>query len=243
MNRPWSKIPISNQNERIVEIPADLLRLEPHPYLVLGAPYGDKENPWMLREGVIDRLLIAQGLLLAKNSSIRLAIFDAWRPIHVQEYMFNHAIKTECFKHGIDFAIDKDNDLYTEIIQKVEHFWAFPSMDPLTPPPHSTGAAVDLTLADSSGALDMGSAIDEIGDEAFPDYYQMHALNNELSSFSSKYHSRRELLKNVMTQAGFIQHPFEWWHYSFGDQMWAWFTKSKKAIYGSCDSSSNCETN
>jgi D-alanyl-D-alanine dipeptidase len=25
-----------------------------------------------------------------------------------------------------------------------------------------------------------------------------------------------------MTQAGFERHPQEWWHFSLGDQLWAW---------------------
>ena len=25
-----------------------------------------------------------------------------------------------------------------------------------------------------------------------------------------------------MTNAGFKRHPGEWWHFSLGDQMWAW---------------------
>ena len=36
-----------------------------------------------------------------------------------------------------------------------------------------------------------------------------------------------------MKQAGFVQHPNEWWHFSFGDQLWSWFSKQCDAIYGS----------
>jgi D-alanyl-D-alanine dipeptidase len=29
-------------------------------------------------------------------------------------------------------------------------------------------------------------------------------------------------LAEVMATAGFQQHPNEWWHFSLGDQLWAW---------------------
>jgi D-alanyl-D-alanine dipeptidase len=35
-----------------------------------------------------------------------------------------------------------------------------------------------------------------------------------------------------MLEAGFAQHPNEWWHFSHGDQLWAWRTGQTQAIYG-----------
>jgi len=43
---------------------------------------------------------------------------------------------------------------------------------------------------------------------------------------------RRNLLKDVMLSSGFSQHPNEWWHFSYGDQLWAWQNDYKEAIYG-----------
>jgi hypothetical protein len=37
-----------------------------------------------------------------------------------------------------------------------------------------------------------------------------------------EYHAHRQLLRDVMLKAGFQRNPREWWHFSFGDQMWAW---------------------
>jgi D-alanyl-D-alanine dipeptidase len=36
----------------------------------------------------------------------------------------------------------------------------------------------------------------------------------------------------VMGEAGFAQHPGEWWHFSWGDQLWAWRTQQPGAVYG-----------
>ena len=57
--RPWSSIPIVENHELLVALPAVLLRLEPHPYASLGAPYGPDHDPFRLRSGVVDRLVQA----------------------------------------------------------------------------------------------------------------------------------------------------------------------------------------
>ena len=52
------------------------------------------------------------------------------------------------------------------------------------------------------------------------------------------FHERRELLRSVMEEAGFQRHPIEWWHFSYGDQLWAHFTQQQApdtvldAMYG-----------
>ena len=35
-----------------------------------------------------------------------------------------------------------------------------------------------------------------------------------------------------MEQAGFVQHPNEWWHFSYGDQLWSWLRNQGNPIYG-----------
>jgi D-alanyl-D-alanine dipeptidase len=35
-----------------------------------------------------------------------------------------------------------------------------------------------------------------------------------------------------MASAGFVQHPNEWWHFSWGDQLWAWRSAATAARYG-----------
>jgi D-alanyl-D-alanine dipeptidase len=35
-----------------------------------------------------------------------------------------------------------------------------------------------------------------------------------------------------MTGEGFANYPEEWWHFSWGDQMWARLTGAPAAIYG-----------
>jgi D-alanyl-D-alanine dipeptidase len=228
--RPWSSIPIHDNGEPLEALPGALLRLEPHPYQSLGAPYGAGASPFRLRHGVIERLLAAQAALQQRMPDRRLAIFDAWRPLAVQRFMVDHAITEECRARGLDPAASGPQR--QAVLTAVERFWAPPSTDPATPPPHSTGAAVDLTLAQEDGTLlPMGGEIDAIGPESEPDHYAEPA-RLRVASPEATWHRRRCLLAMVMKEAGFVRHPNEWWHFSQGDQLWAWRSGRPAALYG-----------
>jgi D-alanyl-D-alanine dipeptidase len=44
--------------------------------------------------------------------------------------------------------------------------------------------------------------------------------------------ANRRLLHWVMAEEGFAGHPDEWWHFSFGDQLWAKLEGRPVALYG-----------
>jgi zinc D-Ala-D-Ala dipeptidase len=212
--KPYQKIPIVECGEPLVSIPLKQFAVEsPHPYEKLGAPYGNI-SPYYLRESVITALIAAQTNLQQRHPNWRIQIFDAYRPIPVQQFMVNHTFAEviQAEKLNIETLSDDQRDA---IWQEVYKLWAVPSPNPMTPPPHSTGAAVDLTLVDATGqTIDMGSAIDELSPRSHPDYYANQP--------EKPYHQHRQLLRDVMYSAGFRRHPNEWWHFSLGDQMWAW---------------------
>ncbi len=234
MPRIWNNLPILHLNEPLVDFPNELSCFNPHPYVSLGAPYGPSSSPWRLRGTVLNRLLNAQLLLKSINPSHSFLVFDAWRPIRVQSFMYQKAFEDECLSRGID---PKSHDLSDQILiikREVSKYWAPPSLNPGSPPPHSTGSAVDLTLSVGLTPLDMGGEIDFIGEKSKPNFYSDHSSIKKDSN-ESIWHFRRTLLSTVMSKYGFVQHPNEWWHFSFGDQFWAWKTGRKKAFYGSID--------
>ena len=215
--KPYQKVPIEDCGESLVSIPLESFSVvSPHPYEVLGAPYEDR-SPYFLREGVLLKLLQAQTALQAQYPGWQLQIFDAYRPIAVQQFMVDHTFAQLAAEKGI--AVETmSEDMRSRIHSEVLKFWAIPSPNPNTPPPHSTGAAVDLTLADATGkAVDMGSPIDEISPRSYPNHFEACADPAE-----QKAHQHRNLLASVMVGVGFRQHPNEWWHFSAGDQLWAW---------------------
>lgn len=222
--KPYQKIPIQECGEALVAIPLEHFSVvSPHPYEKLGAPYG-QFSPYFLRQTVADKLLQAQIGLQACKPNWRLQIFDAYRPVSVQQFMVDYTFVQVAEAEGLD--PENLGEVERSRIQtQVLNFWAVPSPNPDTPPPHSTGAAVDLTLVDGDGQMvDMGSKIDEISPQSYPNHF---ASSSESSA--QHYHQNRQLLHSVMSAAGFFQHPNEWWHFSFGDQLWA-YQKGNGAI-------------
>jgi len=216
--RPYLTVPIQECGEPLVEIAPAIARVLPHPYQQLGAPYGDK-SPFYLRQSVHDRLLAAQAHLAKLKPGWRLQIFDAYRPLAVQQFMVDYTCAQVARGQGLD-PTQLTPEEQQAIATQVHQFWAVPNPDPTCPPPHSTGAAVDLTLLDATGnPVDMGSAIDELSPRSYPDYFGQSRDPQEQA-----WQRSRQLLQQVMLAAGFCQHPYEWWHFSYGDQMWAWFT-------------------
>jgi D-alanyl-D-alanine dipeptidase len=141
--------------------------------------------------------------------------------------MFKRAFLLECENLDIEASL-KNMDSYPSILKKVEKFWAYPSFDSGCPPPHSTGGALDVCLSDKEGNLvEMGSIVDQMDETSNPDFYE-----NKKNPEAIIWNSRRNLLREVMNKFGFAQHPNEWWHFSYGDQLWAWKNKKANAFYG-----------
>lgn len=69
---------------------------------------------------------------------------------------------------------------------------------------HSRGAAVDLTLTDSRGKLlDMGTPFDFFGLKS----------HQGAAGLNAEQQRNRQQLVEIMTTAGFVIYPEEWWHY------------------------------
>lgn len=237
--KPYQAIPIRESHEPLVPIPPDRFAIiHPHPYQALGAPYGDRD-PFWVRAGVLDRLHQALDHLQQDYPGWGIQIFDAFRPVSVQQFMVDQAIAEIAIARNLNPEALSDADRAV-ILLEVQTFWALPSVDPATPPPHSTGGAIDITLVKADGEpLDMGSPIDELSPRSYPDHFANADPDhnpdpdpNPNPNPVPTFHQRRQLLKRVLTQAGFVQHPNEWWHFCYGDQMWAWLSRAPYAYYG-----------
>nr|WP_223209932.1 M15 family metallopeptidase [Picosynechococcus sp. NKBG042902] len=222
MTKPYQRIPIAISDDPLVPIPAGLFSLvTPHPYMALGADYGGR-SPYFLRRRVLDKLIQAQDFLRAAHPELQIQIFDAYRPIPVQQFMVDYTFTQ--LKGDRPLTPPETAQIWEQVLQ----FWAVPSTDPATPPPHSTGAALDVRLVNrAQEPLPMGGEIDDIGDRSYPDFYAAATTPPE-----QQYHQNRQLLRQAMEQAGFVIHPNEWWHFSYGDQLWAWQTQTAIAHYG-----------
>lgn len=214
------KINIKESQEEMLEIGEEFLRFTPHPYASLGAPYEDK-SPFFLRKSVLEKLFLAAKNLDAIHKGYKLKIFDAYRPLEVQKFMINfdtQRMASEIFHQKFE---DLEKYQKEKIQNIISHFWSPISENIVkNPPPHATGAALDLTIVDVNGVtLDMGTKIDELSEKSASDYYK---------NSNSIYEQNRELLVAVMSGVGFSQLPTEWWHFSYGDQIWAVDESDKK---------------
>lgn len=182
-----------------------------------------KNSKMYLRSGALTKLRHAQNKII--KYGYRLKIFDAFRPIYVQEFMFNRAFQ-EIKNKNPNF--DQQN-IYKETCK----FWSPPTIDESAPPPHNTGGTVDLTIVDSNGdELPMGSEFDELSERSAFDYFINEGKHDK---DAKKFQINRELLKKTMESGDFIAYPLEWWHFSFGNQEWAKARPNQTALYGSAE--------
>jgi len=173
-------------------------------------------NECFCREGLATRLLTAAK---AMPAGYKLLIWDAWRPIEVQNELF------EIYKG----KLEQDTELTGEaLINEAQKYISLPSTDQTKPSPHLTGGAIDLTMIDANGQrLDMGTEFDHFGPEAQTDYFETKP-NPSKKDISIK--KNRRFLYNLLTAAGFTNYPHEWWHFDYGNQFWAVQT-GREAIY------------
>ena len=92
--------------------------------------------------------------------------------------------------------------------------------------PHLTGGSVDITLFDVATGewLDMGADFDEPTERSYTHFYEDQPEHMACTN--------RRLLYSVMTAAGFSNLPTEWWHFDYGNPLWAHYNQQNHAIYG-----------
>jgi D-alanyl-D-alanine dipeptidase len=170
--------------------------------------------------------LLAVNAKLAR-SGLELYLFDAWRPQAVQRHF-----------HDVWFPswLQKRQPHLSEqaLVDEVENYWSAPTSGESSPSPHSTGGAVDLTIRfkGSGQPLFMGGLFDDVTEDAWTDAFERRPV---VSMSDEEARNNRRLLYWVMSDAGFANNPTEWWHYSWGDQMWARLGGHAAAHYGACD--------
>jgi len=205
----FEHIPIQESNEELVDLSTYNFVLEPS-YFKQGLSSTEK---MFLRKSVANKLSNIQNSL----KGYRFKIWDGYRPRELQNTIYEKYWNELKIKHP-DWSDEK-------LEAEVTKFIAFPN-DPTRIPPHTTGGTIDLTLVDSSGKeLDMGTGFDYFGPEAAPFYFDENDINKEAKQ-------NRKLLRTAMIDAGFHNNENEWWHFDYGNQIWAAHYHKPFAIYG-----------
>ncbi|QNS02345.1 M15 family metallopeptidase [Streptomyces xanthii] len=197
-------VPVRDCGEPLVEIASA-------PAIALDPRERDEEGAYgRVRAGVLDRLCAASEKL---PDGIGFLVVEGHRSSAEQARRF--ALYEDRLRgSGITEA--------AELRRRASAF-----VSPVEVAPHCAGAALDLTLVDDDGVeLDMGGAVNghRTGDEK---YCPMDA-----PGLTDRARRNRALLARAMGDAGFVNYPTEWWHWSYGDRYWALMTKAGSAPYG-----------
>lgn len=141
-----------------------------------------------LQKPVAFMLNKAQERLTFLKPSLHLLVYDAARPLSVQQYMWD-ALDTIPVKERVKFVSSpKGKSL------------------------HNLGCAVDLTICDANGIpLDMGAGFDDMRLIAYPMHEAKYLAEGTLTNHQL---ANRKLLRSVMRYAGFKGIPTEWWHFN-----------------------------
>ena len=218
----WLRVTLSAfENIPIKESGEPLVDLANYPFLIEPVYYqrGLTSNPRLFsRQTIADKLSAIQKTF---EGGIQFKIWDAWRPRFVQRIIFQSYWNKIAAAHP-----DWSESL---VRQKVEKF-VTRAEDPVRIPPHASGGAVDLTLVDASGKeLSMGTAHDYFGKEAESFYFETPGRDKQ-------YRENRRVLREAMVSHGFRFEKDEWWHFDYGNQLWAAALDKPFAIYGEIES-------
>lgn len=213
MKKPSIAEPVTElRHVKIVECGEPLVDyLELCPKLVRADRVFDYRYETVVRESVARRLCAAAKAL---PRSFRLGVLEGWRPHHIQRRMYLRTWNRFKNLHP---------DWSDAQVRRVANRYTAP-MNDRVPPPHSTGGAVDLFLLDKDlNELDMRAPFDHWDRKAF------HTYAEGLTAKAVEY---RRVFIEALTEGGLTNYPSEYWHWSYGDQGWAYRGHEKNAIYG-----------
>ena len=129
----------------------------------------------------------AQANLKEKHPNYSLIVYDAARPMSVQQQMWNK-VKTTKNKNYVSNPANGGGL-------------------------HNYGLAVDISIVDENGkALDMGTPFDFFGIEAHTSDEPTLVAKGKITE---EQRQNRLLLRGVMREAGFRPLQSEWWHFNY----------------------------
>ena len=157
------------------------------PYNFMGRVlYEGLDEAYLVPEAM-EKLRKANELLRKKRMDLHLVVYDAARPRSIQELMWKVVENTE-----------------------LQDFVANPNVS--GGGCHNYGIAVDVTLVDCTGhPIPMGSEYDYFGNRSRVD---MEAELIDNVEISYRELMNRQLLREIMTEAGWLVEPSEWWHFN-----------------------------
>ena len=196
-------VPIREVGEPLVEF------LPLSSRLFLDRPRFDYKREALLRRGVAERLAQAAERL---PEGYAFGIVEGWRPPFIQERMFRATWRmlAERYPHLDESALRPLAERYTA------------PMEASVPPPHTTGAALDLALYREGAPVDLHSPFEWRDPEGFA---------FDAPGLSETSRRERDVIATAFDGTGITNYPSEFWHWSYGDQGWAYRGGHPSALY------------
>ncbi|WP_322498955.1 M15 family metallopeptidase [Lyticum sinuosum] len=205
------KVKLNIKNEKFIDL-LEVNNPRIKPISVIDTKYKNTYDGYSkVRSGLYKKLL---KMLEFLPNNIGIAYFEGLRPLWKQKEYFDKKF-LEILKNTQNKEI-----AYYETTKHVSPF-----IDNI--PTHATGAAIDITLfvqnENDINLMDMGM------------FDTIYGHNDQQETFSKrttqKQRENRLLLLNAAIKSDLVNYGFEWWHYSYGDNAWA-YVKKKESIYG-----------
>lgn len=181
------------------------------PLLVLDQPVFKYRRETMVRASVAEFLDRASRSL---PTGYRMAIMEGWRAPHIQRRMWL----------GVYKRFQEQNPHWSETkLKRVTNRYTAP-LSVKVPPPHSTGGAVDVMLVRDDGSYhDHCNPFERFDDRCFA--FAAPGLGEEAIK-------TRSIIAAAFAATGMTNYPSEYWHWSYGDQGWAYRGGHPHALYG-----------
>lgn len=198
----------------------------------------------LIRESIAEKLQhINQAVQASKEVT---ELLGGKVELYIDEGVRSQKVQALLYDEVFPRIIRQQNPIMTEeeVLELRNHRVAKPAHNEMSPSPHATGAAVDIKLRYvqprkgfiADAFVDMGIAMSaDMSHLVHPDYFEQPNLNLDARTTTAQRNRRLFywLMKGALTgENGFAVNPMEWWHWSYGDQMWARSTRAATAFYG-----------
>jgi D-alanyl-D-alanine dipeptidase len=163
--------------------------------------------------------------------------------LYVNEGYRSESLQRQLYEETFPGLIRKQHPSFSdkEVAVRRDQLIAMPPRKD-SPSPHATGAAVDVRLRYAQPDLAYVAGCDvrmahmssDTSEAVYPDYYEHQSRLNKLET---EIRRNRRIFYWIMRGAlldddsGFTVNPTEWWHWSYGDQMWAQLTHAPEAFF------------
>lgn len=217
------------------------------PNQALGVVEGLLPTIW-LRQSVAERLsAINRELQISDEVSelfggrkIELYVEEGLRPQALQKTLYEQIFPELIRKQHPDMG-------EREVLVERDELIAKPSRDSGSPAPHATGGTIDVSLRYanpelgyvSTAAIPLGKDRVHTGEESYPDYFEhKRSLTTTERQLRRNRRIHYWIMRGAMLhgESGFVVNPTEWWHWSYGDQMWAVLTHAPLVLFDAPES-------